>query len=390
MTSNLQKDYPGSPRRRQEAKRLMYLLEENSSFSFLRLGDGELRFLLLVEQGKWLDKNFSNENLSPSCENALGMLGLTQKDHTRLLHSYYYCDYLDTYDYQAYNSQQLPKFNLKRSENLYSPTSIATSGIIPDWTWFELRSYLEQHRCLFCGAEAGLLNALLQQPSYRENFQAFWPIELECWFYLPPNKGKKVSDNLDIIKDFLVERLYQHQADTLFLSLGGAAKILCYELARECGIRAIDWGSIMRSLAYAGSDGQSPWRSSHHIYFERVPLNIYFTALRKAHPDMTTPHLISKTHAQLCLDLQRKIVMESVPSDVHDPNSFDPSKDNLRAFTDSHRFYSKYVLPLANDNESKGLVYEFKYWLLKKGIGFKGRAFQALLKFKKALLLTFQ
>jgi hypothetical protein len=251
------KDPAGSSSRREEAKRLTALLNDNPAFSFLRLGDGELRFLLLVDQGTWSDDEFSTHSLSASCETALGMLGLTLKDYVRLLNSYQYCDYLDTYSYQDYNSKKLAELELKRLNNQYGPACSATSGIISDWAYFEMHSYLEQHRCLFYGAEADILKHLLEEPSYRRTFNQFWPLNFEAWFYSPPRNGQELSEDLDAIKSFLISCITDLQVDTIFLSLGGAAKILCYEIAKECGVRAIDWGSIMRSLTYSGSDGQS-------------------------------------------------------------------------------------------------------------------------------------
>ena len=103
----LVKEPAGSHNRRQEARKITELLESNDSFSFLRLGDGELRFLILFAQNQWSEKEFGDKSFLPSCENAIGMLGLSSKDYDRLVKSYRYCSYLDTYGYQSYNSLHL-------------------------------------------------------------------------------------------------------------------------------------------------------------------------------------------------------------------------------------------------------------------------------------------
>ncbi len=373
----------GSHSRREEARRITELLESNPSFSFLRLGDGELRFLLLSTHNQWSDQTLGDKSFSPSCENAIGMLGLSSKDYDRLVNSYRYCSYLDTYGYQPYNSQHLAKLELDRPETLYQSHSIATSGIIPDWTWFELPSYLKRHRCLFYGAEAGLLEQLLREPAYREIWKDFWSNESTCWFHVPPNDGRELSKNLDIVKAELIDLIKTHKVDTLFLSLGGAAKILSYELAEELEIRAIDWGSLMRGLTYSGSDGQSSWRSSHHVFLKRVPLSVFFPAMLRAYPDLSLAQTLGKAHAQLCLELQKKVLIESVPSDIHDLSSYDPSRENLEAFLESYQYYKQQILPLAHDSASKAVVSEFKYWMLKKGLGFQGRIFRGFVNTKQ-------
>jgi cytidylate kinase len=43
--------------------------------------------------------------------------------------------------------------------------------------------------------------------------------------------------------------------DTVFLSLGGAAKILCFELAKELDVRMFDFGAMLRALTFSGSPG---------------------------------------------------------------------------------------------------------------------------------------
>jgi len=187
----------------------------------------------------------------------------------------------------------------------------------------------------------------------------------------------------------LAQSISRHNIDTVLICLGGPAKILCHELARECGVHAVDWGSMLRALTYSGTDGNSTWRSSHNPFLFRVPLHIYMPALDRAFPEMTIPDRTAKAHGQLCLELQRHSFGATLPSDTHDPASYDDSSENRRAFAESYRYYIKNVLPSTRRNPAaRALVAEMDYWLLKKGIGWKGRVFRSLVWLKGALGLS--
>ena len=144
--------------------------------------------------------------------------------------------------------------------------------------------------------------------------------------------------------------------DTLLICLGGSAKILCYELAREMSVRAIDWGSMLRGLTYSGSDGQSAWRASHNPFFFRVPFPIYLRSMVRAWPGLSREELLGKAHAQLCLEMQRKSIGSTFPADVHDPDNFEHNFNNERNFLAGYHHYRRVVQPLASTPREKALV----------------------------------
>ena len=370
-------------------EQLSVALESAKSFSFLRLGDGELRYLLEMQQGEWQDAKYSTDNLSPSCEIATGTLGLEVGDYPRLLASYEQCDALDFYAWLPYNSSRLGQLRWNRRPDGLSLPEIKGHGIVNYWTGFAWGRYAARHRCLICGAEGALQEQLLADPEYRRIAAGFWPAGAEIFFLHPPDRGRRPSAHLDQLKAALAQSISRHNIDTVLICLGGPAKILCHELARECGVRAVDWGSMLRALTYSGTDGNSTWRSSHNPFFFRVPLNVYMPALERAFPEMSVAERTARAHGQLCLELQRHVFAATLPTDVHDPASFDDSPGNRQAFADSYCYYVRHVLPLTRGNPAaRALVAEMDYWLLKKGIGWRGRIFRALVRLKGALGLS--
>lgn len=359
---------------RARAADLTSLLERHASFSFLRLGDGELSLLLQFQ--KAIDPH-SAPRLQPSCEIAHGSPGLSLEYGERLLRSYERCSFLDLYSELPFNRENLARLSWQRAPGTHGTVSSGGVGLIFEWVYHELRDYLLTHRCLVCGAEASLLRELLTDEAYRVTAERFWPREAAVVFLQPRRDGAHLADDLDAIKDDLRREVRAHGIDTIFLSLGGAAKILCHELAEELGIRAIDFGSALRSLTFSGSDGQSSWRSSHHPFLLRVSLEVYIAALRRARPELDPVTLLAKAHAQLCLDLQRKELLTSKTSDANDAAMFDASPENLAHFAEGLRFYRRELVPLAHgDARAEALAREFRAWRRKKGLGLEGRLFQ--------------
>lgn len=360
-------------RNKSSAADLTRLLEEHARFSFLRLGDGELRFMLQCQEG---EENDPPRALRASCEIAHGDPGLLRAHYPRLLTSYERCSFLDDYAELPYNREELSRLRWHRSSDSLGDASSGAGGLIFSWVHSELRGYLGRHRSVVCGAEAGLLEQLLKSPEYRQLAAPYWPDDAAVTFLQPYADGIRPGENLERIKAELTAKIREHRADTLFLSLGGAAKILCFELAEELGIRAIDFGSTLRSLTYSGSDGYATWRASHHPHLVRVPLELYLPALRAAQPTLEAPALLAKAHAQLCLEVQSKELLHSVTSDVNDCTKYDDSAQNLEHFGESMRYYRREVLPLARGHaEARALVKEFRRWRWKKGLEWDGRLF---------------
>lgn len=368
---------------RAAAESLTRLLEEHARFSFLRLGDGELRLMLQSQEGEDADPP---PVLRASCEIAHGDPGLDHTHAARLLASYERCSFLDDYAQLPYNREGLPKLRWTRSAQSLGEASSGAGGLIFAWVHFEFHDYLARHRCLFCGAEAALLEELLKTEEYRRLAAHYWPQNATAFFFQPRGDGLRLSADLDLIGNDLRAAIREHRVDTIFLSLGGAAKILCHELADELGIRAIDFGSTLRSFTYSGSDGYATWRASHHPHLLRVPFALYLRALRAAHPALAVPALVAKAHAQLCLEVQSKELLHSVTSDVNDGAMFDDSAENLRHFRESMRTYRRELLPLArHDSEARALVREFRRWRWKKGLEWDGRLFRLGVACKGAL-----
>lgn len=371
-----------TPQRREACRRLTNLMKSVRPFSFLRLGDGELAFLLNVQDGVAPNQR----ELKASVNIAYDGPGIDQRHYQRVKTSYEECTYVDLHDHLVFNSANIPQLRWKRRAGLYQNESPETSLLLYDWTNIEFHDYILGRRCLFAGAEAALLRELYAREDYRKLAAEYWPDDAQPVFHQVRGDGENLSNHLDAIKEDIAAIVRDQQIDTLFLSLGGAAKPICYELAKELNICAMDFGSMMRGLAYCGSSGAGLWRSSHNPFFVRIPFAMHMEALEKAHPNLAPVKLLAKAHAQLCLDLQRREPGWSVAADVIDASSFDASPENLRIFHSALRYYHQHYRPLARGNpEAQALVDEFDEWCLKKGIGWRGRIFRSLLYLRNAL-----
>jgi hypothetical protein len=367
--------------RRAACRELTQHFREKRPFSFLRLGDGELAFLLDVQKGCAQQP----QELRPSVEIAHDGPGIDRRHYERLLASYEECDYLDYHDILPFNAEHIPQLRWQRRGAHRSPSPEAAM-LIYDWTDHEFHDYVRGRRCLFAGAEAALLRELFAEPEYRALYARFWPADAEPCFHQVRGDGENLSEHLEAIEADLAALIQEQRIDTLFLCLGGAAKPICHELSRRFGICAIDFGSMMRGLAYCGSSGANLWRSSHHPFFVRIPFALHMRALERAHPGLPPVRLLAKAHAQLCLDLQRKQSGTSFTSDAIEPSSFDPSPENLRAFRTALACYRERYRPQANgDAAASALVKEFDRWCLKKGLGLEGKVFLGLVRARRLL-----
>lgn len=353
-------------------------LASTPGFSFARLGDGELRFMLECQRGE-TPTHAEDPGEAPSIEYANVHSGLTLQDYPRLRASFERATWVDAYLNQSYNAAHLGELAWHRDPNAVTITAPAAGGFILSWISDELPRYLRTHRTLWCGAEVALLQALLRDPAYRAAGADFFPQDAAIFFETPPHGGRELSRDLDAIIARLAERVRAERIDTVFVALGGLAKIVVVELAACTGARAVDIGGALRGLCYAGSDGHTTWRASHHPYFFRVPLATFWPALLAAEPGLTPSARLSKAHAQLALDVQRKRRGTTTSADVHDQTSHDPSPENLAAFRASLRYYHRHILPRALASPAAWrLAREFAWWRWKKGLGWDGRAYQAL------------
>jgi len=202
-------------------RELTRLVEGSRRFSFFRLGDGELRFLLEAQNGPV--QNLP-QLLRPSCQCALGNPGLTDKDYVRLLTSFERCSLVDVYGDLPYNEENLQRLKWKYPQNDGTVISSGRVGFIFYWIHSEFRKYLTRHRCLFCGAEAALLCELLKEPEYRQIAQAYWPYDGDIYFLQPRRDGRFLSEDLDRIKEDIARFVVERCIDTVFLALGGAPR----------------------------------------------------------------------------------------------------------------------------------------------------------------------
>ncbi|MBD2001070.1 hypothetical protein H6G00_31490 [Leptolyngbya sp. FACHB-541] len=383
LSSNLEMMQTSSERR-SAISQLSRLMKEKRPFSYLRMGDGELQWLLRVQQGQEI-KQWSYVNQGTSVDEAFGVNGLKREQYKRLLEAYEQCSYIDLYERVPYNQQSLPALKINFSSHTYKAAG-ELSHLIFEWTYFEFGQYVSNRKCLFACAESLLLEQLYLDPRYRQIAIDFWTDSAAPIFMRIQNDGRYYWDCLDEIKESIRQVVINHQVDTVFISLGTGAKILCYELAEELGICTFDLGSVSRALAYAGSPGYQAARDSHFPFLFRVPFNIYMEGLEKAYPEMSVADLLSKAHAQLCIDLQRKIIAGSTATDVCDKNSFDPSPENLRYFWESFQYYKQRYVPLAEqDKRARELIKDFNRYRVVQGLGVDGYIFKQLVSIKGML-----
>lgn len=362
-----------------EARRLSELLKKDGGFSFTRLGDNDLAYLLNAEGG-------GKEDLFPGANvvtgtNPLGGPGLSASQAPRLRSALANADYLDFHEYLWQDPSILDDLVDQRALGTTRNPNHATSYILPTWLECEFKRFCEGRRILFCGAEAPLLEELLKHSIFRDLVSAFWPDNCTTFFLRPREDGRNLGANLDLIKQDLIEAVKRWQIDTLFLALGGGAKILCFELAKELGICAIDFGSFMRSFTYSGSQGNRNGRATHLIFLNRVPFGLYMDALEKTFPDLTPEALLAKAHAQLLLEVQEKEVGWS-----HAAWEYDFSQENVAHFRESFREYqTRYRHLFKHSAVTRKERADFLHFCGTHGLTIEGRFFIAVFRIKGRL-----
>ena len=223
-------------------------------------------------------------------------------------------------------------------------------------------------RILFCGAEAPVLEALAARDQFRSLAGDFWPAASHIFYLRPRENGKHPGANLDRIKSDLQAVIEANRIDTLFLSLGGPAKILCQELAEELKICTFDFGVGLRSLTYSGSGGYMAARATHLVFLYRVPFALYLDALQRAFPAMTPEVTVAKAHAQLLLELQKKEV-----GWTHSGWDFDFSAQNIAAFRFALKEYYRQCRHLfRHSRETIQERHDFLRFCGKRGLTWKG------------------
>src|SRR5262249_27916675 len=152
------------------------------------------------------------------------------------------CSYLDFHEGNPTIKRELANWVHKRPQNAHRNPSADVSELSLEWLQFEFPRFVNGRRCLFVGAEASLLKELRQDPEYRRVANGYWPADIRAFFL----QTGRIGGRLDDIKREIADAIRLYQIDTAFISLGGAAKIICYELADELQISAFDFGGLMR------------------------------------------------------------------------------------------------------------------------------------------------
>ncbi len=365
-----------------EASRLTGLLERNEGFSYVRLGDGELAWMLLAQ-----DKKLSRwEKLSYKSElqkkEAYCVAGLQENKYYRLIEAFNNCSYLDRYDFQPYCYANLGKLkDLSRSITAEGNPVPEVSMIFYDWVRYEMKNYVSKHKCLFVGAEAPLVKELMKISSYREKAQVIIPEKAEILFQSVRDGGRNIADKLDLILQDIESQAKNTSAHTVFLSLGTAAKIICTELANKTGIRMFDFGSMLRAMTYSGSPGYQSHPSSHCPFIFRVSLHDFMTAWEKTNPNSDPINKVCKMHSQLRFDLLRKTPFSSVDNtQLNSENALDLSKENINYFYSNYYEYKKRLKCLIDEDVSVLTCHhEFKQLIDFLGVSKYGK-FKKLIK----------
>lgn len=373
------KKQDGYDARRAQAQLLSQLMRKRRPFCFLRLGDMELRDLLVYQNQRLVVTEYHDGPLSGT--KAWGNPGLSARHAERLLKAYEKADYVDFHEGNWPNEHLVSKLALQRAPTSYRNTTKETSLVFLTWTEHEFRHYCEGRRIGFAGAEARLLELLSRTAEFEEASAAYWPERAYMFYHQVRDDGRNLDANLDLVKEDLREFVKRNQVDTLFLSLGGGAKILGYELSRELGICCFDFGAMGRALTYSGCDGNRVSRSTHFPFLFRIPFGVYMDALEQAFPNLTPAELLAKTHGQLLLELLKKeIGWTSVSWE------FDLNRENIsafrRAFQEYHQRYRKlFKSSPAAKTERAG----FLHFCGTHGLTSEGRRFLLVFRLKSFL-----
>jgi hypothetical protein len=359
-----------------QAKLLSKLLRERRPFCFLRMGDMELAYLL-ADQEQRLDRiEFADGPLSGT--QAYTNPGLSAKHAQRLRQAYERADYVDFHEGNWPNEHLVSKLILDRAPGSCRNPTKEASLVFLTWTEREFRRYSNGRRIGFAGAEARLLNLLVQSSEFKRAAAEYWPEQAEVFYHQVRNDGRDLDANLDLVKEDLRGFIQGHKIDTLFLSLGGGAKILGYELSRELGICCFDFGAMIRALTFSGCDGNRTTRSPHSPFLFRIPFGIYMDALEQAMPNLDPAELLAKAHGQLLLELQRKeIGWTSVSWD------FDFNEENVSAFRTAFREYrSRYHKLFGVSAATKMERTGFLHFCGTHGLTLEGRLFLMVFRTK--------
>jgi hypothetical protein len=352
-----------------QARLLSQLMSKQRPFCFLRMGDMELAYLLAQQEHRLNGVDFRDGPTSGT--QAYTNPGLSGDHAERLRKAYAEADYVDFHEGNWPNEHLVSKLILKRAPDLHRNATKDASLVFLTWTESEFRQYCSGRRIGFAGAEARLLELLSETPGFQQAAAVYWPENAQVFYHQVRNDGRDLDANLDLVKEDLRQFVRTHGIDTLFLSLGGGAKILGYELSRELGICCFDFGAMIRAFTYSGCDGNRTTRSPHSPFLFRIPFGLYMETLEKAMPNLAPVELLAKAHGQLLLELMKK---ETGWTSVS--WQFDFTTENLNAFQKGFQEYRKrYSKLFRSSSATKMERAGFLHFCGTHGLTLEGRLF---------------
>ena len=364
----------GHAERLAEAKRISGLMQTQRPFCFLRMGDVELKYLLTYQNSQLDQLDHSEYGDGPlSGTQGCGNPGLGPKYAERLWKVYEEADYVDFHERNWPNEHLVKQLKLVRKPGTDCNPNKETSVIFLTWVEREFKGYCQGRRIGFAGAEASILEILAQTPEFKQASANYWPEKAEIFFHQARDDGRNLDANLDLVKEDLRKFVTDNRLDTLFISLGGGAKIIGFELSRELGICCFDFGAMTRALTYSGCDGNRAARSPHYPFLFRIPFETYMDALEKAMPDLAPAELLAKAHGQLILEVMKKEIGWTFAS-----WEYDFSDENRTAFKKAYQAYRAryrhlFKVSLETQNERTG----FLHFCGTHGLTLEGRLFLA-------------
>ena len=366
----------GEAARRKEASLVSQLMATTRPFCFLRMGDMELVYLLAEQDNRLDEIEFRDGPMSGT--QGYANPGLSAKHAERLRRAYEGADYLDFHEKNWPNEHLVPKLILQRAPGSYRNPTKEASLVFLTWTENEFKQYCQGRRIGFAAAEARLLELLSQTPEFKRAATDYWPEKTEIFYHQVRNDGRDLDANLDLVKDDLREFVKEHRLDTLFLSLGGGAKVLGYELSRELGICCFDFGAMIRAFTYSGCDGNRVARSPHSPFFFCIPFQTHMDALERAFPNLTPAELLAKAHGQLLLEVMKKEVGWTFAS-----WEFDFGPENVYAFQKAFKEYrQRYSKLFTSSSSAKQERAGFLHFCGSHGLTVEGRLFLIVFRMK--------
>jgi hypothetical protein len=369
----------GYAERVMEAKHLSELMRTKRPFCFLRLGDGELKHLLIYQSNRLAEFDRSQWADGPLAGTQhCGNSGLSPKYAERLWDVYEEADYVDFHERNWPIEHLVPILKVVRKPGSCRNPGKETSMIFLTWVEKELKEYCRARRIGFAGAEARLLEIISKTPEFKQAAAPYWPENATIFFHQPREDGRNLDANLELVKDDLRIFCTTNRLDTLFISLGSGAKIIGLELSRELGICCFDFGAMLRALTYSGCDGNRAARSPHYPFLFRIPFDTYMDALEKAMPNLTPVELLGKAHGQLILEVVKKEVGWTFAS-----WEYDFSPQNVAAFRQAFEEYKLRYSKLFNSSAAGKIERAgFLHFCGKHHLTLEGRIFKLWFRLK--------